>query len=420
MAEQVLKGIRVVELGTHMAVPNCAHELGEMGAEVIKVEKPKGENYRYAMGMLFQLPNKPQGDMCYEPQNVNKKHVAIDIKKPEGVQALMDLLATADVFLTNTREAALAKSGIGFADLRKKFPKLVIGNVNGYGTEGPRAEYPGYDASSFWAESGVFQEWTFQGDKHMFKPFYGWGDNICAGQLTIGVLGALLRRANTGEGDVVRVSLLGTGIWQNVTGFMRYQSGHKFPKDFYEPIVPLDQFYKTKDGKWFLTSEEHWDLRCQAYFKLFSTPELADDPEWTTMRGYISNIPEKSKWFEEHISQVTSEEIEEALRPVDAVFCFITETDEVFDNEDAWANGYFQKHPMANGQEVVIPSIPIRYDSEGKFDHDYSTPVPLVGGDTDEVFGEIYGAEKVAQLVEAGALIDKDATYEAMKAKAAK
>ena len=201
---------------------------------------------------------------------------------------------------------------------------------------------------------------------------------------------------------------------------MRYQAGHKFPKDFYDPIVPLDQFYKTKDGKWFLTSEEHWDLRCHAYFKLFNTPELADDPEWTTMRGYISNIPEKAKWFEEHIAQVASEEIEEALRPVDAVFCFISETDEIFDNEDAWANGYFQKHPMANGQEVVIPSIPIRYDSEGRFDHDYSTPVPLVGADTNEVFGEIYGTEKVAKLVEEGALIDKDAAYEAMQAKAAK
>lgn len=408
MAANVLNGIRVVEMGTHMAVPNCARELGEMGAEVIKVEKPKGENYRYAMGMLFQLPNKPGRDYVYEPQNVNKKHVALDIKQPEGVQALEDLLATADIFLTNTREAALAKSGIGFADLRKKFPKLIIGNVNGYGTEGPRAEYPGYDASSFWAESGPLQEWTFQGDPHMFKPFYGWGDTVCAGQLTVGVLGALYRRQATGEGDVVRVSLLGTGLWQNVTGLLRYQAGHKFPKGFYDPIVPLDQFYKTKDGKWFLTSEEHWDQRCHAYFKLFNTPELADDPNWTTMMGYISNVTEMSKWFEEKIAQVTSEEIEAALRPVDAVFCFITETDDIFDNEDAWANGYFQKHPLGNGEEVIIPSIPIRYDSEGAFERDYSTPVPLIGGDTEAVFGEIYDADKVAALVEQGALVNKD------------
>jgi crotonobetainyl-CoA:carnitine CoA-transferase CaiB-like acyl-CoA transferase len=409
MTEKVLEGIRVVEMGTHMAVPNCARELGDLGAEVIKVEKPKGENYRYAMGLLFQLPNKPGGDYAYEPQNVNKKHVALNIKSEDGVKALEDLLATADVFLTNTREAKLDEMGLGFDTLRKKFPELVIGNVSGYGTEGPRAELPGYDASAFWAESGPLLEWTFKDDKHIFKPFYGWGDNICAGQLTIGILSALYRRVRTGEGDVVRVSLLGTGFWQNATGLMRYQAGHKFPKDFYEPIVPLDQFYKTKDGKWFLTSEEHWDLRCQAYFKLFNTPELADDPEWTTMRGYVTNVPEKSKWFEKHIAEVTSEEIEAALRPVDAVFCFITESDEVLDNEDGWANGYLQKHPMGNGTEVVIPGLPIRFESEGEYKPDYSKPVPLVGADTEEVFEGIgYSADKVAKLVEEGALVNKD------------
>lgn len=408
MNKPVLEGIRVVEMGTHIAVPNCAHELGELGAEVIKVEKPRGENYRYVMGMLFQLPHKPGGDYAYEPQNMGKRHVAINIKDPEGVQALTDLLATADVFLTNTREAKMEELGLGYKELRKKYPKLIIGNVNGYGTEGPRAEYPGYDASAFWAESGPLQEWTFKGDKHLFKPFYGWGDNVCAAQLTIGILAALYRRTFTGEGDVVRASLLATGMWQNVTGLLRYQAGHKFPKDFYAPLTPLDQFYKTRDGKWFLTSEEHWDQRCQAYFKLFNTPELADDPEWNTLRGYLTNVPEKAKWFEEHIAQVTSDEIEAALRPADAVFCFVTETDDVIDNEDAWANGYLQKHPLANGEEIVVPSIPIRFDSDGKFDHDYSKPVPLVGADTDSVFGEIYSADKVAELVAKGALVDKD------------
>lgn len=410
MEEKVLEGIRIVELGTHMAVPYCARELGDMGAEVIKVEKPRGENYRYAMGLLFQLPNKPGNDYAYEPQNINKKHIALDLKNEKGVDALLDLLATADIFITNTREDKLNEMGLGFDMLHEKFPRLIIGNVSGYGTKGPSASLPGYDASTFWAASGPLQEWSFKEDAHLFKPFYGWGDSVCAGQLSIGILGALFNRTKTGKGEIVRVSLLGTGLWQNATGLMRYQAGHKFPKDFYDPIVPLDQFYKTKDGKWFLTSEEHWDQRCGAYFKLFNTPELADDPEWTTLRGYLTNIPEKAKWFEEHISQVTSDEIAEALGPVDAVFCFVTETDEVLDNEDAWANGYFQKHPMGNGEEVVIPSIPIRFGSDADIDVDYSIAVPTVGADTEEVFASIgYDGDKIANLVEEGVLINKDA-----------
>lgn len=409
MSNKILEGIRVVELGTHMAVPLSARELGDLGAEVIKVEKPKGENYRYAMGMLFQMPNKPGGDYTYEPQNVNKQHVALNIKDPRGVEALRDLIATADVFLTNTREDKLNELGLGFEELRRAYPRLIIGNVNGYGTEGPRAALPGYDATAFWAESGPLQEWTFADDKHKFKPFYGWGDSVCASQLTIGIMGALMARDKTGEGEVVRVSLLGAGLWHNLTGLMRYQAGISFPKDFYDPIVPLDQFYKTKDGKWFLTSEEHWDLRCQAYFKLFNTPELADDPEWNTMRGYLTNIEEKAHWFEDHIAQVTSEEIEAALRPADAVFCFISETDDILDNEDAWANGYLQKHPMGNGTEITIPSIPIRYDDMGKVDMDYSAAVPTVGAQTEEVFEGIgYSKDKVDELVSEGVLINKD------------
>lgn len=409
MSEKILDGIRIVEMGTHTAVPLAARELRDLGAEVIKVEKPHGENYRYAMGMLFQLPNKPGNDYTYEPTNVGKKHVSVNIKDEAGIEALIDLLKTADMFLTNTREDKLEELGLGIDQLHEKFPKLIIGALNGYGTKGPRASLPGYDASTFWAESGPLQEWTFQGDQHLFKPFYGWGDSVCASQLTIGLLTALYKRAITGEGEIVRVSLLGTGIWQNAMGLMRYQAGHKFPKDFYDPIVPLDQFYKTKDGKWFLTSEEHWDQRCHAYFKLFNTPELADDPEWTTMRGYLTNIPEKAKWFEEHLAQVTSEEIEAALRPVDAVFCFVKETDDIMDNEDAWANGYLKKHPMGNGEEVVLPTTPIRFGSEAELDVDLSVACPTIGADTNEVFKEIgYSDEQIQQLVESGALINKD------------
>lgn len=239
MSNQILKGIRVVELGTHVAIPYCARELSDMGAEVIKIEPPKGESYRGKMGMLFQLPNKPGSDYVLTPYNVNKKSLCMNLKDADSKEALLKLLETADVFLSNTREMALEKLGLGLESLQQRFPRLVIGSVNGFGTVGPDKDRPGYDATSFWSAGGAIQEWSTQGSQ-VFKPFYGFGDSIAAAQLTAGIMSALYQREKTGKGDVVRVSLLAAGLWHNICGLLRYQAGHKFPKSFYDPIVPLD------------------------------------------------------------------------------------------------------------------------------------------------------------------------------------
>ncbi len=404
MSNSIMKGIRVVELGTHVAIPYCARELADMGAEVIKIEPPKGESYR-TMGMLFQLPFAEDNNFVFTPYNVNKKSLCLDLKTEGGKEALLKLLDTADVFLTNTREMALEKLGIGFETLKARFPGLVIGSVNGYGTKGPEKDRPGYDASSFWSPCGAIQEWGTKGSK-AFKPFYGFGDTIAAAQLTAGIMTAMYAREKSGKGDVVRVSLLATGLWNNVCGMLRYQAGHKFPKSFNDPIVPLDNFYLTKDGKWFLSSEEHWDLRCKAYFDLFGTPELMDDPNWNSMKGYITNIPEKAKYFEEHIAQVTSEEITAALTKVDAVFEFLAETDTVCDNKQAWANDFLRKTKTVAGTELTIANIPISFDSQGIIDE--CTPAPKLGQDSVEVLkGLGYSEDQIKALVDSKSVIAK-------------
>lgn len=403
MSNQILKGIRVVELGTHVAIPYCARELSDMGADVIKVEPPKGESYRGKMGMLFQLPNKPGSDYVFTPYNVNKKSLCVNLKDEGGKEAFLKLLETADIFLSNTREKALEKLGLGLDSIHKRFPRLIIGSVNGFGTTGPDKDRPGYDATSFWSPSGALQEWTTE-DAQMFKPFYGFGDSIASAQLTTGILAALYQRQQTGKGDVIRVSLLAAGLWHNICGLLRYQAGHNFPKSLYEPIVPLDNFYRTKDGKWFLSSEERWDLRCKAYFELFGTPELMDDPNWNSMRGYISNIPEKVKYFKEHIAQVTSEEITKALTPADAVFSFLDETDSILKNEQAWANGFLSEMQTQDGTKLTISNLPIQFESQGVVEH--YAPAPQLGQDSAAILKDLgYSDEQINTLVEKQALI---------------
>lgn len=399
MANNLLKGIRIVEMGTHVAIPYCSRELGDMGAEVIKVENMRGESYRFPMGALFQLPMQEDFNPVFEPYNVNKRGISLNLKSEEGRKALLKLLETADVFLTNTREAALERLGLSLESIHEKYPKLVIGSVNGFGTKGKDKDRGGYDATSFWSPSGMIQEWGYKENPHAFKPFYGFGDAITASQLAIGIMTALYNREKTGAGEIVRVSLLAAGLWQNVCGLVRYQCGHEFPKSFNDPIVPLDNFYKTKDGKWFLSSEEHWDLRYEAYFDLFGTPELKENPEWNSMKGYMTNIPEKVKYFEEHIAQVTSEQLTEALTKVDAVFEFLAETDSVLENPQAWDNDCFAKVKTRSDKELTISNMPIRFASQGLIDE--LKTAPRLGEHTAEILKEIgYSDEAIAEMAE--------------------
>lgn len=404
MSNTIMQGLRVIEMGTHVAIPYCARELADMGAEVIKIEPPRGESYR-TMGRLFHLPFAEDNNYVFTPYNVNKKSVCLNLKNEDGRDAFLKLLETADVFLTNTREMALEKLGVGFDTLKERFPKLIIGSVNGFGTKGAGKDRPGYDATSFWSPSGAIQEWGFR-DSKIMKPFYGFGDAVAASHLSTGIASALYAREKSGKGEVVRVSLLATGLWNNVCGLLRYQAGHKFPKSYYEPVLPLDNFYLTKDGKWFLSSEERWDLRCKAYFDLFGTPELIDDPNWNSLKGYMTDIPGKAKFFEEHIAQVTSAELTEALRKVDAVFEFLTETEDVCNNEQAWENEFLRKTTTAAGTDLTITNIPISFESRGYIDG--LAPAPLLGQDTVTVLQSLgYSDEHITAMVENQSILAK-------------
>lgn len=408
--QKMLEGIKVVELGTHVAVPYCTRELSDLGAEVTKVEPLKGESYRGKMGMLFQLPFKEDYDVLYNAYNVDKKSISLNLKDPAGREAMIKLLGTADVFITNTREEVLARLGLSFEMLSEMYPKLIIGNVSGFGTKGPDKDKRGYDASSFWSPSGMIQEWNFQDNGYAFKPFYGFGDAITASQLTSGILAALYQRAiNGGKGDIVRVSLLATGLWTNVCGLLRYQDGQEFPRPYNQPIVPLDNFMRTKDGKQFLCSEENWPARYKIWLKLMDREDLMDDPNWNSMMGYVNraDIPNKVDMLKECVAKYTSEELDKALEGSNAIYEYLRETKDIMSNEQAWANDIFAKVQMRNGQESIIPNAPIRFASQPDPDGSHVTARKL-GEDGDIILKELgYTDEEIQAMIEANTIVVK-------------
>ena len=208
-----LEGIRVVELGTHVAVPKAARIMADWGAEVIKVEPPKGEPWRY-VGPGYEMPAGPDNNPIFEVENINKKSVALNLKTPEGQAVMKTLIRSADVFITNTRTKALEKLGLSYEALREECPGLIYVHFGAFGQKGPEKDFPGFDIASFWAKSRPLVEWALAADKP-FKPQPGFGDGACGAIMLDGILAALIKRGRTGRGEHIQTSLYSAALWYN-------------------------------------------------------------------------------------------------------------------------------------------------------------------------------------------------------------
>ena len=164
-----LEGLRVVELATVVAAPTAARMLCAYGAEVIKVESLRGDELR-GVGKVKGAPYSDGQNPIFTVANSNKRLIAINFKTPEGMEALLKLIATADVFISNVREASLRRSGLDYDSLKGRFPELIYAHFSGYGPKGPSAADPGFDNTAFWLRSGPLADWQEKGASPSCRP----------------------------------------------------------------------------------------------------------------------------------------------------------------------------------------------------------------------------------------------------------
>lgn len=204
-----LEGIRVVELGVWVAGPAAGGILADWGADVIKVEPPTGDPARIFGKMLGgDLDSNPP----FELDNRSKRSIVLDLSTADGKATMMELLATADVFLTNIRASALARIGLDPDTLLAHNERLVYGLVTGYGTEGPDADTQAYDIAAYWARSGLASLLTPPGGNPPFQRG-GMGDHPMGMTAAAMICGALVGRSITGKGQLVTTSLLRQGLY---------------------------------------------------------------------------------------------------------------------------------------------------------------------------------------------------------------
>ena len=205
-----LAGLRVVELGVWVAAPSAAALLADWGAEVIKVESPTGDPMRNVFGSLGiggDLPNP-----AFALDNRGKRSVVLDLRQPEGRRHLEELLATADVFVTNLRPDALDKLDLEAEATVARHPHLVYCSISGYGLRGEDRNRPTYDIGAFWARSGLSSQMADENGNPL-NARGGIGDHITGLAALSGILAAVLEQRQTGSGRVVEVSLLRTGAY---------------------------------------------------------------------------------------------------------------------------------------------------------------------------------------------------------------
>jgi len=256
-----LNGVRVIELGVWVAGPACGGVLADWGADVVKVEPPEGDPQRNVFGVLGVQEQKAVPP--FEIDNRGKKSVVINLRDDAGKDQMLALLATADVFITNLRYAALQRLGLDPATLRRRFPKLVYGIISGFGLEGPDAHRPGYDVGGYWARSGLAHTLVPPGEAPVSLRS-GQGDHITGMSLVAGVTAALFDAQRTGEGRIVSTSLLRNGMYSIAwdIGIQLRFGKRESTRSRENSRAPLINSYVAGDGKGFwllgLEANRHW------------------------------------------------------------------------------------------------------------------------------------------------------------------
>ena len=399
-----LSGIKVIELATVVAAPTAGRVLSDYGAEVIKIEMPPAGDLLRVTGRGHQLPTEPDNNPLFDLFNSGKKLTSINLKSPEGKEVLYKLLEDADVFISNTRMRSLVKMGLGYEDLKEKFPKLIYAHFSGFGLRGEDVDRPGFDVTAFWLKTGGALDFVPEGQRPI-RPAYGFGDIATSSAFVSGILMAIIGREKTGKGSLVSTSLYTSGIWCNAAFVLNAQDhyGRKYPEALYEHWDPFSDYYQCSDGKWLSVTEKIYAKDKYVFADIFDIPELLTDPDMETLvtmreAGKVSMVTQK---VIKAMLTKTSVEWQQILDSYDIPNELGIHYDEVYKQPQAWANNCLEEVEYPEGK-TAMPMPQIEFSA---YDRKPFTKVKSVGGDTDELLKTAgYTEDEIKHLREINAI----------------
>ncbi|MCU1449860.1 MAG: CaiB/BaiF family protein [Acidimicrobiales bacterium] len=402
----IMSGVRVVEVASWTFVPAAGAVLAEWGADVIKVEHPVTGDPQRGLSAMGLVPTGPGGvDYMIELPNRGKRSVGIDLKSPEGREALLKLVATADVFLTNYLPALRQRLGLEVEDLRAVNPNLIYVRGSGHGERGPEREKGAYDGSTFWGRVIAAQATPSDREWPLNQPFAAFGDLM--GGLTIagGISAALFHRERTGEATVVDASLLGLGMW--ATGANILAAGlfgmTQVPGGSRDQMPnPLVNMYRTKDARFLTLMMLQSDVFWPDLMNVIGHPELVDDPRFKDAAARFENRRECIATLDAIFAEKTFDEWRDLLSEAKGVWEPVETPGELIEDPQALANGYVREIQLANGTSFRIVPSPLQFNETPPD----LTPAPGHGEHTDEVLQSLgYDMEELIKLKVKGAIL---------------
>lgn len=403
-----LEGIRVVDLTTYIAAPSAGRALANMGAEVIKIEPPRGDGFK-----PFSQSCKYPADVAsgyytgYDVMNFLKKGLCLNLKDPEAMKILKKLLSTADIFLTNNRVQALQKMGLDYETLHREFPRLIHASILGYGEKGPLKDKPGFDYTAYFSRGGVAYSVMEKGTSPAV-PVSGFGDNYAGLALTAGMLAALYHQQKTGEGERVTVSLYDAAIYGISWMMGSTEYGNEIPATRRHTNSAVATTYMTKDGRYIqLAMLDYTQLPRLA--KALEAPFLLEDPRFNTYDAMLDHIEEMVAALEPVFAARDLAEWNVRLPEADVPFEIVQSAKEVIADEQAWANDYIFKKQQPDGKNLYYVRTPIFFTERPSIPEESGRGrAPMMGEDTREILGGLgYTPAQIDALKASGALIEK-------------
>jgi formyl-CoA transferase/CoA:oxalate CoA-transferase len=387
MSFEPLQGIRVVDLTSSLAGPTCTQILAALGADVVKVEQPERGDEARAWGPQFF----EGGSVMFFAANTSKRSLALDFKAPEGMEALLRLVDRADVFVQSLRPGTAERVGLGADALRARNGRLVYCSIGAFGREGPLARQPGYDPlmQAFTGLVSITGEPDRPGVR-VGTSLIDLGTGVWA---ALGILAALLERAQTGHGREVDVALFETGL--SLVGYQltdALRSGFapdRFGTAF--PLIAPYEVFPTADGELMIAAAN--DRLFAQLSAAIGLPELVDDPRFRTNPDRLAHRDELLPLIRERVAQRTSAEWLGALEgiPVSPV----QNLAEAARHAQTRASGMLQE---LDGTETL--ALPLQIDRE-RVTH--ASAAPTLGAQSAEVLAELgYSESEIASLADAG------------------
>ena len=389
-----LEGVRVIELANYLAAPASAALMADLGADVVKIEPPDGDVYRGHRTLREEDPIS----FSFAVDNRGKRSMTLDLGHPEARDVVLRLASQADVFVTNLTPQRLSRYGVTFEDVSAVAPQIVFALLTGYGSEGPDADRPGFDGTTFFARSGMTWLIGEQGTPPVIsRP--GQGDHVAALNLLAGVLAALRLRDRDGEPQFVDVSLQQTGVWAVAadTQLALNRPDHDFERQNRNTHWHLTRnTYETSDGRWLQLTmplpERYWARFCEA----IEHSEWADDERYTSTATMRENGNALLPTIDEIFRSRDLAHWRERLDAAGCISSLITSPFEVVEDPQLRERGAFERvtHPSGASYEVIATPFKIH----GADIHARGA-APLVGEHTNEVL-ESYGfsSEELAEL----------------------